>query len=139
MLYILFLVDPPKVLDISSSVTEKETATATFHCYFEGKPWPDVDWFRNDTKLVIDNSRVTVSKTGDVTNGMSTLTIRKLNRTDEGMYKCVANNTIMSSVSSEEAKLTVNCKYNIQTGTVFFLSLYLHLYNRYFTRFITVN
>lgn len=71
---------------------------------------PDIDWYRNDTKLVIDGSRITVDLTGDVTNFTSTLTIKYLSRTDEADYKCFANNTVKSNVPSSDVKLIVNCK-----------------------------
>lgn len=72
---------------------------------------PRVEWFFGGSKLDIDsNSRLRVSKTGDETNATSSLTISNLNRTDEGLYKCVVSNKIQANVSSAQAGLTVNCK-----------------------------
>jgi len=110
-IYYFFLVDRPKTLNDPVSDTKIENERAVFTCSWEGNPLPDIVWFRNDTKLSIVVPEMKVSKSGTVTNVTSTLTIDNLNRTDGGMYKCVANNTVKSNVSSNVAELTVYCKY----------------------------
>ena len=70
-----------------------------------------VEWFFSGNKLdVASNSRLSVSEKGDETNAISSLTITNLDRTDDGLYKCIVNNSIQANVSSAEAQLTVNCK-----------------------------
>ena len=108
-----FLVsDPAKILSSPSAVTKIEGENGTLTCQYEGKPpLSSVEWFFAGNKLnVASNSRLSISETGDETNGTSSLTITNLNRTDDGLYKCVVSNSIRANVSSLEAVLTVNCK-----------------------------
>ncbi|KAK3749889.1 hypothetical protein QZH41_008268, partial [Actinostola sp. cb2023] len=100
---------PPKILVNASSDTKIEKENVTLSCEYEGKPKPTVEWFVNDTtKLNPSDPRIQITNTGDVKKGVSSLTIYNLNRTDEGRYKCVLNNSIKANVSSTEAQLTVN-------------------------------
>jgi len=109
--------DPPKILTSPLSETKIENQTATFICIFKGKPEPNLDWFRNESKFDTNDARVTVHESKDFRNATYTLTIKNLTRKDEGMYKCVVNNNItsngLSDVPSEVAILTVNCKYTV--------------------------
>jgi len=108
---VLSSLDPPKILVNPSPDTKMEKENVTLSCEYEGKPKPTVEWFVNDiTKLNPSDPRIQITNTGNVKGVHSVLTIYNLNRTDEGRYKCVVNNSIKANVASNEAQLTVNCK-----------------------------
>ena len=78
----------------------------------EGKPFPDVHWFKDGKLINVDaDSRIALVTSGNVTSIVSSLFINNLMNTDYGVYKCSANNTVMEGVESNTAYLTVNCKY----------------------------
>ncbi|KXJ05340.1 Hemicentin-1, partial [Exaiptasia diaphana] len=103
---------PPKILTSPSGITKTEGENVTLSCRFEGKPLPRmVEWSANGQKLAINsNSRLTVNESEDSGGVTSSLTITKLNRTDNGNYTCVIGNSVKSNVTSSAAQLTVNCK-----------------------------
>ena len=105
-----YFIDPPKILRSPSPVVKLEKEVVVISCGFEGKPLPTVQWYVNDTKLVT-NRRLVANQLGDVRNARSLLTIKNLNRADEGLYKCVVSNNVKPNVASSEALLTIKCKF----------------------------
>ena len=91
-----------------------EGRDVVFSCVVEGNPSPNVTWTKNKQRLnVTGNSRLTASST----NNNYTLTVTDVHRSDAGQYRCVANNSVNTSTSSA-ARLEVNCKYHMRTGTL---------------------
>ena len=74
-----------------------EGASATLRCRASGVPRPSVSWLKNDLELPVD-ARLSVDEGG-------TLQLTALKRTDSGVYRCVASNSLGSV--SEFARLHV--------------------------------
>lgn len=74
-----------------------EGASASLQCIASGVPEPSVTWLKNDLDLPLDD-RARVNDTG-------TLHLTDLQRTDSGVYRCVASNSLGSV--SEFARLHV--------------------------------
>ena len=91
-----------------------EGRDAVFSCVVEGTPSPNVTWTKNEQRLNFTaNSRLTASST----NNNHTLTITDVHRSDAGQYRCVANNSVNTSISSA-ARLEVHCKYHRRAGII---------------------
>jgi len=103
--------DPPKIFTSPQSITKNESNTAIFKCSLEGKPLSHVTWWYNVTELDTSNvAKYEVSSPPSVNNSVASLTIKNLNRKEEGIYSCKAQN-YLNTVESGKAYLTVNCKY----------------------------
>lgn len=74
-----------------------EGASASLHCRASGVPRPSVSWLKNDLDLPVD-ARLRVNDGG-------TLELTELRRTDSGVYRCVASNSL--GTVSEFARLHV--------------------------------
>ena len=75
-------------------------------CTVSGNPLPDVIWKKDDEEAVnIADQRISVSFTGNT----SSLTIVSVVQADQGLYRCVANNSI-NTVTSYPGILTVHCE-----------------------------
>ena len=82
-----------------------EGQDVVFSCVVEGNPSPNVSWTKDGQQLNITaNSRLAASRT----NNNHSLTITDVQRSDAGDYKCVANNSVNTSISSA-AELKVHC------------------------------
>ena len=64
--------------------------TLTFHCIVTGDPDPKIKWYRNGT-LLKPTDRISIEKTPD---GQCTLLIKDCSLTDEGVYRCEAENPL---------------------------------------------
>ncbi|VDM52411.1 unnamed protein product, partial [Angiostrongylus costaricensis] len=62
--------------------------TFTLKCAVKGDPFPEIKWFRNGT-LVRDSSRTRIETTAD---GSCLLTVKECTMSDEGVYRCEAEN-----------------------------------------------
>ncbi|KJH44301.1 immunoglobulin I-set domain protein [Dictyocaulus viviparus] len=62
--------------------------TFMLKCAVQGDPFPEIKWYRNGI-LIRDSSRITVETTSD---GNCTLTVRECTMSDEGVYRCEAEN-----------------------------------------------
>ena len=86
-----------------------EGETAIFNCTVDGNPEPSIDWTKDNVTLNITaDPDLSQSNSGKV----HVLTIQNVHRSDEGQYRCVANNNI-GSASSEAGSLSVHCKYHL--------------------------
>ena len=83
-----------------------EGETAIFNCAVDGNPEPSIDWTKNNVTVNITaDPDLSQSNSGKV----HILTIQNVHRSDEGQYRCVANN-IIGSATSEAGSLSVHCK-----------------------------
>ena len=104
----------PEISKTLEGLTTVEGQDVIFSCEVEGNPSPNVTWTKNEQRLNFTaNSRLAASST----NNNHTLTITDVHRSDAGQYKCVANNSVNTSISSA-AKLEVHCKYHRRAGTL---------------------
>ncbi|KIH61998.1 immunoglobulin I-set domain protein, partial [Ancylostoma duodenale] len=62
--------------------------TFVMKCAVKGDPFPEIKWYRNGT-LVRDTTRTTIETTEE---GLCTLTVRECTMSDEGIYRCEAEN-----------------------------------------------
>ena len=85
-----------------------EGETAIFNCTVDGNPEPSIDWTKDNVTLDITaDPDLNQTKSGKV----HFLTIQNVHRSDEGQYRCVANNSI-GSATSQAGSLSVHCKYH---------------------------
>ena len=85
-----------------------EGKTTIFNCTVDGNPEPSIDWKKDNFTLDITaDPDLNQRKSGKV----HFLTIQNVHRSDEGQYRCVANNSI-GSATSEAGSLSVHCKYH---------------------------
>ncbi|VDO52921.1 unnamed protein product [Haemonchus placei] len=75
------------------------TVQVTFACRARGVPRPEITWFYEGSVIPHIKGRFRVSDDG------TELTITKVNRQDEGVYSCMAGNSVGAMMA--DAKLTV--------------------------------
>ena len=92
-------ISTPRVVLSPTEQTSDEGGNTAFHCTVSGNPRPTVEWLFNEGKLVYGRKHL-------IEEGK--LTIKYLNYSDAGKYKCVATNILGSSNGS--ATLTVRGK-----------------------------
>ena len=88
-----------------------------FTCTAQGSPAPDIVWYHGAMQLTGNEPRVTIVPMISMdSDGFSVvesmLIISPSDRSDSGMYSCMANNTVGSSprMAQRNFDLTVNCK-----------------------------
>ncbi len=90
----------------------------TLTCTAHGSPAPLFVWFRGSEVIDFADGRLQIStmEMSNVTTGFidvtSLLNITQVDRTDSGVFRCEASNTILGAPSndSQSYNLTVNCK-----------------------------
>ena len=76
-------------------------------CTVYGDPEPVVRWTKDGNELnIAAEQRLNVSFTANT----SSLTITSVIKADQGLYRCVANNSVNTSTSNP-GLLTVHCEY----------------------------
>ena len=99
--------DPPEITVQPRTETKTEGDNVTLSCNADGNPVPTISWTKNGSPVDTSyNSRIGFSK------DKKQLTIRNVNRTDSGEYRCVANNSVGND-TSKAAELNVKCKYTV--------------------------
>ncbi|XP_063796284.1 hemicentin-1 isoform X2 [Pseudophryne corroboree] len=95
------VLDPPEIVNsgIISDMSVIFGSKAKMECVVKGKPFPVIQWFKENRLLDTGDSNVIISE-----NGQS-LYIKRVHLSDGGHYKCVATNSAGSQ--SKENKLTV--------------------------------
>ena len=88
----------PQISISSVPASYNEGSVVSIICRASGKPEPDVKWFRNE-------------KMRSQGTGIALLTFNNVSRTDDGRYKCQANNSAGDSESY--VALVVHCKYQL--------------------------
>ncbi|KAJ7386428.1 hypothetical protein OS493_008553 [Desmophyllum pertusum] len=92
----------PEFTSNPQNKTIKEGEIVILSCTVVGVPAPDVIWTKDGQTLPVDQ-RLNVSSRENT----STLTITNVVRGDQGLYRCVANNSVNTS-TSYPGMLTVN-------------------------------
>lgn len=103
-------IEPPTFLKRIGDTELYAGMTAKFTACASGHPEPDVEWYRNDTKI-FPSERIHMEK--DLA-GLLRLTIANVDEADLGKYSCKISNEYGNDIC--HANLTFDCK----------LSLYLY-------------
>ena len=82
-----------------------EGSNVTLSCNVDGQPEPTISWTMNGSPLNTSVNSRRISLSGD----NKQLTVTNVHRTDNGEYRCVANNSL-GHASSNAAALSVQCK-----------------------------
>lgn len=70
-------------------------------------------WRKNGTNVDVDgDNRITAAHPWSYGNSTAALTIQNVNRSDEGSYVCVADNSVGAAVTSAAAQLIVYCRFS---------------------------
>ena len=102
-----FSPDPPEITVHPVAGPETEGDDVILSCDAVGNPVLTISWTRNGSPVdSSDSSRITFSA------DKKQITIRNVNRTDSGEYRCVANN-ILGNATSNGAILDVQCKNGV--------------------------
>jgi len=102
---VLFVTDQPEIATHPQNKTRTEGANVTLSCNVDGNPVPIISWTR-------DGSPVNTSGRISISDDKKQLTITNVKRTDNGTYRCVANNSL-GNVTSNAATVNVQCKHSI--------------------------
>ena len=101
----MFVTDPPDIAVDPPNRAVREGNNATLSCNVRGNPEPSITWtidgFQVNTTI---NPRISFSA------DEKQLTITNAKRTDNGNYRCVANNSL-GIATSDAATVDVQCKY----------------------------
>ena len=99
----------PEESEQAFNVTEGDNIT----CTATGYPEPDIVWLNNDGS-VVDKSRVVTGSVmaADVGNVSSVSVSMIVGRTDSGVYKCLATNSVGNDASTISI-VTIQCKLSI--------------------------
>ncbi|CAJ0588530.1 unnamed protein product [Cylicocyclus nassatus] len=90
---------PPNIYDGPSPRTVRLGQQVTFACRARGVPRPSISWFFEGSVIPHIKGRFMVS------DDQSELTITRVTRQDEGVYSCMAGNSVGAMMA--DAKLTV--------------------------------
>ena len=88
----------PSITAISPNQTVNETGDVTLCCQAKGSPSPTITWLKAD-----DEGK-------DLSSG-SELSLKNINRDQDGLYLCIANNRAGKAIAS--VAVTVHCEYRI--------------------------
>ena len=99
--------DPPEITVHPVAGPKTEGVDVLLSCDAVGNPVLTISWTRNGSPVdSSDSSRITFSP------DKKQFTIRNVNRTDSGEYRCVASNELGNATSSA-AILDVQCKNGV--------------------------
>ena len=82
-------------------------ADLSWHCYGKGAPEVTYEWYRDGKKLVISDLVPADQARFNINNNV--LTIREVNKKDEGMYQCRISNTLGYDFSSAQIRTVGEC------------------------------
>ena len=100
---IFVIVDQPEITVQPKAQTKTEGDNVTLSCNATGNPVPTISWTRDGSPVETrKNARISFS------DDKKQFTIRNVNRTDSGEYRCVANNSLGNDTSSA-AKVNIQC------------------------------
>uniref|UniRef100_A0A915PIU6 Ig-like domain-containing protein n=1 Tax=Setaria digitata TaxID=48799 RepID=A0A915PIU6_9BILA len=90
---------PPVIIETPENHEVLPGSTVTFHCRADGEPRPFITWFFNGGEIPVLKGHFHVS------DDEMKLTISGVTKRDEGVYSCMAGNTVGSMTA--EARLVV--------------------------------
>ena len=100
------VLDAPEFTKHPGDIVEIEGRVVVFNCSVEGNPQPSIKWTKNNEVLNTEtNSNLTASSSANT----HSLRIEDVHRSDEGQYRCVANNSI-GNITSTAGTLEVHCE-----------------------------
>ncbi|PIO62202.1 immunoglobulin I-set domain protein [Teladorsagia circumcincta] len=103
------------------SITWYHRRQVTFTCKARGVPKPEITWFYEGSIIPHIKGRFMVSDDG------SELTVTKVTRQDDGVYSCMAGNSVGAMMA--DAKLTVDGDFGRTVNFLkFFLICFLNLF-----------
>ena len=122
-----FLVEP-EFISNPKNLTVIKGQNVSLQCKVYGNPVPDVRWTKDGQAVNIADQRISVSFTGNT----SSLTIVSVVQADQGLYRCVANNSINYTITSYPGTLTVHCECFIVLLLLndFFITMYTYRLRR---------
>ncbi|XP_073439014.1 hemicentin-1 [Dendrobates tinctorius] len=104
------LLDPPEIVSSGKIINVSVIAgnEAKLECKVKGKPFPAIQWFKENRFRVVADPNIIILENGQV------LYIKNAHLSDRGHYKCVASNPAGSR--TKEMKLTVLVPPSIKDG-----------------------
>ena len=110
-LFFLFIVRvAPQITTQPQVGSVIEGDNVTLSCNASGNPEPTISWTRDGSLVSSGDQRISFEA------GNRQLTIRNVNRTDSGEYRCVADNS-EGNDTSNAITLDVKCKYTSSVQT----------------------
>jgi hypothetical protein len=103
--------EPPKIEQHPNSVVVNASDPVTFECRASGEPKPKISWFKDGQKLNLDRTDSnSISKSKytlihDSNLFIFSATLGKLNKSDSGVYYCMAENEYGQAISSNASLL----------------------------------
>ena len=85
----------------------------TLSCNVSGNPEPSISWSKDELQV-----NATINSGISFSADKTQLTITKAKRTDNGNYRCVANNSL-GIATSDAAIVNVQCKFNMLVNSLF--------------------
>ncbi|KAG8556198.1 hypothetical protein GDO81_017962 [Engystomops pustulosus] len=104
------VLDPPEIASDGSNVNVSVISgnEAKLECRVKGKPFPTIQWFKENRLLFAGDPNINILENGQV------LYIKHAHLSDNGYYRCVASNPAGSQ--TKESKLTVFVPPSIKDG-----------------------
>ncbi|KAE9547992.1 hypothetical protein FO519_008799, partial [Halicephalobus sp. NKZ332] len=90
---------PPVIIDPPRSLEARVGEYVTFRCSARGEPKPFVTWFFNGSEIPILKGHFSVS------DDTFELHINQVNRQDQGLYSCMAGNSVGSMTAEASLKV----------------------------------
>ena len=111
-MFLLLFIEQPTITVQPQAHEKTEGDTVSLSCKADGNPVPTISWTINGSPIdVRGNSRISFSENKEQ------LTIRNVERTDSGAYRCVARNTF-GNATSDAASLDIQCNEKFDADSV---------------------
>ena len=94
--------DKPEFIVCPESADVTMGSEAEIACRIAGNPTPEIQWYKGKWGKLAAVGRISIGF--NVQSGVSTLNIKKVQKPDKGLYRCVATN----KNGSAEAEFTLN-------------------------------
>ena len=104
---------PPVSVQDPANATRNVTEKVMFSCSFEGFPEPTIDWYHNGGQMFSEGFKITTDSfitTTGLWRTSSILNITNIMKENEGIYECVARETIFNNSAESTAILVVQGK-----------------------------
>ncbi|XP_068733723.1 limbic system-associated membrane protein-like [Montipora capricornis] len=97
----LIILEPPTITVLSPNQTVNESNDVRLSCHASGTPPPSITWSKasNEEKTL---------------NSSTVLSLKNINRNQDGLYQCIANNGPGKAIAS--VRVTVHCKYRLSVS-----------------------